>query len=112
MPRARSRSGRFSAAARCRSITGGTRPSGCPRSWLVVWCSKNNSRRAITGCATRAEWLAIPEDCVEHPQAEDAGDDKQVVTDQLAEADARGDLGPAGDAEQQRGGDARGRGEH
>src|SRR5690348_17875482 len=109
MPRARSRSGRFSAAARCRSITGGTRPPGAwPGATFVV--GGVVFQRATAGvqppaAPARVGWLAIPEDCVEHSQAEDAGDNEQVVADQLAEADVRGDLGPAGDAEQQRGGD-------
>src|SRR6266480_7324810 len=109
MPRARLRSGRFSAAARCRSITGGTRPPGCV-AWGHVRGWRCGVQRATAGvqppaAPARAGWLAIPEDCVEHSQAEDAGDNEQVVADQLAEADVRGDLGPAGDTEQQRGGD-------
>src|SRR5215469_457283 len=48
--------------------------------------------------------LPVPEDGVEHPQDEDGGDDEQVIPDQLSQADVGGDLGAAGHAEQQRGG--------
>src|SRR6201985_3922437 len=50
--------------------------------------------------------LPAPEDREEHSQYEDGGDDEQVVANELVEAEAGGDLGAAGRAEQHGGDDA------
>src|SRR6266496_5630055 len=56
--------------------------------------------------AIDATALPAPEDREEHSQYEDGGDDEQVVADELVEAEAGGDLGAAGRAEQHGGDEA------
>src|SRR6185369_17571156 len=56
--------------------------------------------------------LPVPEDREKHLQHQDAGGEEQVAADHLEEGDARGDLRPAGDGEQDRGDDTDGHADH